>query len=408
MHSDMVSKRNIKLLILTSALDLRLPYGCTSAWWYLFKALYESNVDLLVTVYQGRVVPSPWWGSYENPCYWEGYIFAALKTMRSSSNRMLPFSSKRFNEQNRENWRNKITLKMARTLIRPRWNSYLFKILRQSPDVDAVLFVNVPINHLSGIPRLIRDNFHIPVIYYDPDMPVSLPKFQGFATGFRIYEDADLQEYDMFIGNSKGGCVELENMGVHNVHFLPWAVDTDVIRPVLVSEQDIDVFFYGFGNEYRSEWMKAMLVDPSYTWPERTISIRGSGFKMDLGNVGQIKNVPFSRLRELCCRGKINLNIGRQAHATVYASSSMRPYELAALECCIVSNPYLGIEEWFEPGQEIFVLSEPEEINELYPWLWLHEDQRRQIGKRARERVMKEHTYQHRAKQLIQMIRDII
>lgn len=396
----------MKLLLVTSALDLRLPYGCTSAWWYLYKALYEQNVDLLVTVYQGRTIPSPWWAAYENPCYWEGYLFAALKD----------FKTRHFTQTSRGGQEtsidagvsHRVTLAMARAIIRPRWRTYLQKILNANRDMDAVIFMNVPLNQLRGIPRMIRETYHLPVIYYDPDMPVSLPKFEGFATGFRIYADADLTEYDLFIGNSKGGVAELQTMGVKQVRFLPWAVDPDVIKPIPVGNQDIDAFFYGYGDEYRQNWMEAMLIDPSQRWPERNISVRGSGFKLNMGQVKSIKNVPFSRLRELCCRSKINLNIGRRAHATVYGSSSMRPYELAALETCMVSNPYLGLEEWFEPGKEMFLLSEPDEVTELYPWLWNNEPERRRVGQRARERVLKEHTYQHRAKQLVQMIEDLV
>ena len=394
-----------KLLILTSTLDLRLPYGCTSAWWYLFKALYELDVDLLVTVYQGRVVPSPFWTSYENPCYWEGYIFAKLKAIKSQLSQQ---SHTMENLKRTGEFQNRLELHLARTFIRPRWREHILNILQKNQGVDAVLFVNVPFNQLRGIPLEIRNNYHIPVIGYDPDMPVSLPGYGGFATGFRIYEDADLQEYDLFIGNSKGGIEKLKQMGAKDVQFLGWSVDPDIIKPVAVPQQNIDVFFYGYGDEYRQDWIKAMLVDPSYRWPGKFFGIRGSGFKLNLGKVHSIKDIPINRLRELCCSSKINVNIGRESHTQVYGSSSMRPFELAAMECCMVSNPYLGLEEWFEPEQEMFVLTRPEEVIELYTWLWSHEEQRHKIGKKARERVLKEHTHRHRARQLLEMVRGLI
>jgi hypothetical protein len=395
----------MKLLILTSALDLRLSYGCTSAWWFLFKALYEMDVDLLVTVYQGRTVPSPWWTSYENPCYWEGYTFGGLKTIKSQLSRQ---SYTGENSKRIRNFQDHLILQIAWAFIRPRWRGHILNILQKAQGVDAVLFINVPFNQLRGIPLLIREKYHIPVIGYDPDMPVSLPKYQGFATGFRIYNNADLREFDLFIGNSKGGIEELKLMGAKDAKFLGWAVDPDIVKPVAVSEQDIDVFFYGYGDEYRQEWMKTMLVDPSTQWPERNIYVRGSGFKINLGKVRSIKDIPYNRLRELCCRSKINTNIGRASHTRVYASSSMRPFELAAMECCMVSNPYSGLEEWFVPGQEMFMLSQPEEVLELYPWLWSHEEQRSQTGKMARARVLKDHTYKHRARELVQMIWELI
>jgi spore maturation protein CgeB len=283
----------------------------------------------------------------------------------------------------------------------------LLNILDRNRDTDAVLFINVPVNQLQGIPTAIHDKYDIPVIYYDSDMPVSLPRLDGFATGFRIYYDADLSEYDLFISNSIGGARELEQMGAKKALPLIWGTDPTVFSPMNVPKQDIDVFFYGFGDEYREDWMTWMLSDPSRQMSEHRFAIRGRGFQIDLGNTELLTNIPFSRLHEYCCRSKINLNIVRGAHASVYGSSSNRPFELAAMACCIVSNPYPGLEEWFEPGEELFIVEDPGEIVELYEWLLSHEGERKAMGKRARERVLKEHTYQHRAKDLIKMIEDV-
>src|SRR5215831_18312045 len=49
-----------KILAVASAIDLDFRYGCTPAWWQIWKGLYESGVDLVVTPYRGRPVESPW------------------------------------------------------------------------------------------------------------------------------------------------------------------------------------------------------------------------------------------------------------------------------------------------------------------------------------------------------------
>ncbi len=95
----------------------------------------------------------------------------------------------------------------------------------------------------------------------------------------------------------------------------------------------------------------------------------------------------------------------RQAHASVFASSSSRPFELASLGACIVSNPYLGIETWFEPGKEIITISTPDEALDRYRWLLDHETERKAIGAAARARVLKDHTYRQRAQQLVEIVR---
>ena len=42
-----------KILAVASAVDLDYRYGCTPAWWQLWKGLYEVGVDLIVTPVPG-------------------------------------------------------------------------------------------------------------------------------------------------------------------------------------------------------------------------------------------------------------------------------------------------------------------------------------------------------------------
>src|SRR3989454_12206102 len=71
--------RAAKIIAVASAVDLDFRYGCTPAWWQLWKGLYEAGVDLIVTPYRGRPVESPWWRTAPNPCYREGEAFAAVR-----------------------------------------------------------------------------------------------------------------------------------------------------------------------------------------------------------------------------------------------------------------------------------------------------------------------------------------
>ena len=53
----------------------------------------------------------------------------------------------------------------------------------------------------------------------------------------------------------------------------------------------------------------------------------------------------------------------------VMATSTSRPFELAAMQCCIVSAPYNGLENWFEIGKEILVANNSKECIEIYQML---------------------------------------
>ncbi len=422
----------MKLLFVVSSLDLTQPFSATPAWWMLLKALYEVGVEIVAAPYQGPPIESLWWRAEANPAKWQGDFFkAARDTVRNltpksdltpqrslqsdltprppvSRRKVLRLKERGSQVREGEAWEqesltDKLTRTAAQTLIAPLWERHLDKILTQQPDIDAVIFLTVPLNHLRGIPAMIQHKHHKPVIYYDGDVPASLPNMRGFASGFRIYQGADASEYTAFISNSTGGEDFLRELGAKAVHTLWYAADPLVYSPIAVPTQDMDVFFYGHGKEYRAEWVQAMLTDAAAALPEAKFAVRGT----KLGDLGRVKLLPylsFSKLREYTARSKINLCITRGAHASVYGSSSMRPFELAAMGACIVANPYAGIDLWFEPDKEIISVQSAEEALDRYRYLLSHEAERQKIGQAARERVLKQHTFQHRARELVTIV----
>jgi len=394
----------MKILAICSSLDLRYPFSCTPAWWQLLKGLYEIGVEVIAAPYQGQAIESLWWKAYPNPCKIEGALF---KRARDLARRMSgPERTQEEKTQSGETRADRAIRTLANRFVRPRWQKHVCRILDREGDVDAILILTVPLNHLVGLPTYIKERHNVPIIYYDGDVPESLPSFQGFASGFRIYQGGDLTEYDGFISNSQGGVTELERMGARNVHVLYWGADPDLFSPVEI-KQDIDVLFYGHGCEYRREWIESMITGPSQQINNVRFAVRGNALG-DVGNAEQLPYASFSKLREYCCRSKINLCITRKAHASVYASSSARPFELAAMGCCIVSNPYEGVEEWFEPGKELFVVHGEEEGADIYRRLLSDDKMRREAGQAARARVLKEHTYRHRAVQLKNIISSLL
>src|SRR5207253_5507280 len=120
-------------------------------------------------------------------------------------------------------------------------------------------------------------------------------------------------------------------------------------------------------------------------------------FRGDVGRARLIGDVPFNVFPRAISSARINLNITRRSHATVFASSSCRPFELAACGAAIVSNPYDGIERWFEPGRELLVVGDADAAVAAYADLLADPAQAEEMGRRARERVLDEHTYQRRA-----------
>lgn len=398
----------MKLLFVVSSLDLTQPFSATPAWWMLLKGLYEEGVEIIAAPYQGPPIESLWWRAAGNPARWQGDFFKAL---RDAARRILPAPQAQMHDtaqagdETRESGMDRLVRRTAQTLVAPLWARHLDALLTREPDVDAVIFLTVPLNHLRGVAAEIQRKHQKPVLYYDGDVPASLPNMRGFASGFRIYQGADPAEYAGFISNSRGGSELLQALGARRVHTLYYAADPDVYAPLPGLMQDLDVLFYGHGREYRGEWIDAMIAGPSQALPQARFAVRGTRLG-DLGRAELLPYLSFSKLREYTCRSKINLCITRGAHASVYASSSMRPFELAAMGGCIVANPYLGIEEWFEPGREIFVVQSAEEASERIAYLLAHDAERQRAAEGARARLLAQHTFRHRARELVQIVRE--
>jgi len=384
----------LKILIACSTLDLKYKLGCTPSWWQLFKAMHEIGHEVIAVPYLGDPVESLWWRTYPNPCATESKIYNTYLEGKKRRGKLPKHNEKT----------NTLLNRFAEIYVRGKWEKHLNHIIEKEKNIDAVLFVNIPINHIKEIPANIRRKYGIPVAYLDGDMPTILPQYavdRGFK--FNYYVGADLSEFDAFFTNSKGVIPDLVKLGAKNVHPLYYAIDPELFSPVKV-DKTIDVSFFGYGNEYREEWMTKMITIPSKELNGANFTVAGKGFTIDLGNANLIGDLSYSAFREFCCKSKICLNITRWSHTSVYASATARIFELAGYGACIVSQPYNGIEEWFEPGKEVIVVNSEEEAVDAYKRLLGDEKEREIIASRARERVLKEHTYRERARQVVRVI----
>src|SRR5712691_10748395 len=387
-----------KVLAVTSAVDLDFRYGCTPAWWQLWKGMYKVRVDLIVTPYRGRPVESPWWRTAPNPCYREGELFDAARAVaaRLRGDRYLRRAEADPGDTDR------LVREVVWRWVTPRWRRHLETLMeRERPD--AVVVFTVPMSHLRGIPTLLRERFGVPVVFYDGDVPMSLPEFGGMDTGFNYYHGADPGEYDLVVSNSEGGLERLRELGARRAEAVFWGADPELFAPLPV-EKEIDVFFYGYGDKFRRDWMGAMVGEPSRALPDADFALGGRDFQSDTGRARLVGDVPFNVFNRVLNSARINLNITRRTQASVPASSTDRPFELAMAGAAIVSNPYEGVERWFEPGRELVVVGSADEAVETYRELLADPAAAEELGRRARERALDEHTYAQRARRLLDLV----
>ena len=91
------------------------------------------------------------------------------------------------------------------------------------------------------------------------------------------------------------------------------------------------------------------------------------------------------------------MNVTRRAMKTMGYCPSGRLFEAAACGAPLLSDGWEGLDLFFEPGSEIIVARDS---NEATAALGLGEAELGRIARRARERVLAEHTAEQRVQEL--------
>ena len=94
----------------------------------------------------------------------------------------------------------------------------------------------------------------------------------------------------------------------------------------------------------------------------------------------------------------LTLNLNREAMRRYGWAPSTRLFEAAASGACIVSDTWPGLESLLEPDTEVLLARTRDDV--LRHLEAVGPERRARIGQAARARVLREHTYAHRAAQL--------
>ncbi|HEY8904340.1 MAG TPA: glycosyltransferase, partial [Chthoniobacterales bacterium] len=146
---------------------------------------------------------------------------------------------------------------------------------------------------------------------------------------------------------------------------------------------------------------------PARALPESRFVVAGSQYPSTVAwpsNVGHISHLEPAGHRAFYARQRFSLNVTRSAMVSDGYSPSVRLFEAAACGTPVISDRWRGIEQFFEPGEEILLA---DSASEVLQFLKLPQEQAREIGRRAHDRVMREHTAAHRAAELEAILESI-
>ncbi|AEI62033.1 glycosyltransferase [Corallococcus macrosporus] len=236
--------------------------------------------------------------------------------------------------------------------------------------------------------------------FYDIDTPVTLALLERGACdylrpelvpGYRLYLS--------FTGGPTLARIE-RALGAPAARPLYCSCDPELYAPA-ACEPRWALGYLGTYSEDRQPVLERLMLEAARAWPEGRFAVAGPQYPEHLQwprNVTRVEHLAPPEHPAFYNAQRFTLNVTRADMVRAGYSPSVRLFEAAACGVPIISDAWPGLETFFAPGRELFVSRSGEET--LRYLQEVSAPERRAMGARARQRVLAEHTAEHRARTL--------
>jgi spore maturation protein CgeB len=237
------------------------------------------------------------------------------------------------------------------------------------------------------------------VAFWDVDAPATLERMHANEQDpFRAL--APRYDYVFTYGGGEPVIGAYRSFGVRDCVPVYNALDPSTHFPVAPDRQWAgDLGFLGNRLPDREARVEEFFLNAAARCPERSFVLGGNGWheKPVSQNVRVAGHVFTRDHNAFNCSVTAALNISRESMARFGFSPATRVFEAAGAGACLITDEWKGIELFLEPGREVLVARNGEEVAELVRSL--EPERARKIGEAARRRVLDDHTYARRAEQ---------
>jgi spore maturation protein CgeB len=239
-----------------------------------------------------------------------------------------------------------------------------------------------------------------PVAFYDIDTPVTLTKLRS---GNWEYLSPELvARFHLYLSFAGGPLLDQlkTEFGAQLACPFYCTADLDSYYPQALRKR-WDLGYLGTYSADRHRSLEELLLTPATIHRNKPFIVAGSLYPSDIcwpPNLVRIEHLPSAQHRAFYNRQRFTLNLTRDPMVKAGFSPSVRLFEAAACGATIITDKWRGLKNFFEPGKEILIATSVADVSRIIATM--PESQRAEIGAAARQRFLKEHTPQHRAKEL--------
>ncbi len=281
------------------------------------------------------------------------------------------------------------------------WQSIRKSALKEVADSDVVMVGSYFPDGLALIDELADSP--VPVkTFYDIDTPITVSQLR--ETGHTEYLKAEqIPLFDVYFSFTGGPMLhELETrFGAQRAVPFYCSFDPDEYRKFGINKRfACDLSYMGTYAPDRQPKIDELLCEPARHLPGQSFIIAGPQYPKTIrwpANMRRITHLNPRWHARFYSSSRFTLNVTRRDMVQAGYSPSVRLFEAAACGATILSDNWPGLETFFLPGEEIFLPTSSDDVVRILREA--NSPELRQIGLRAQQKVLAEHTSQKRAEQ---------
>jgi spore maturation protein CgeB len=216
--------------------------------------------------------------------------------------------------------------------------------------------------------------------------------------------------YDYVFTIQKGECIEaIRKAGATHVHYLPTGCDPQIHAPVELSLEERQrwgspISFVGAGYHNRRQTFAGLAHLPFKIWGTEWPGMKP--FDRLVQEAG--RRLTPEEYTKIFNATDINLNLHssneRDGVDPTGDFLNPRTFELAACGVFQLVDERALLPECFKPGEEIVTFSSTSDLKEKISYYLERPEERQAIARRARARVLRDHTYEKRLEEMLATI----
>lgn len=216
----------------------------------------------------------------------------------------------------------------------------------------------------------------------------------------------EIEVYDYIFSTSNYAVRTLEEKGMRNIYYLPFATDINYYKKLFLLNGDLnrygcEIGFVGAYDKNREKILENLIEFDLKIYGTEWDKATGTNLKQFLTSTSGLYGKNLIRFYNAV---KININISKENYNRNLSGMDLRIFDIPACQSFLITQYVEEIPFTFEVGKEIEIFNDIEELKSKIKFYLNNENERNKISQRGYEKICKFHTFEKRMQEMLSFI----